>query len=282
MENYRYERVNKICTDLLAMATVQSAPITGFMMKPGFYLTPAEADAAAEKWRAFDVDKDTWPGPDAHYWFRAEVTVPESFDGKPLWFYFVTQVTFWDAVNPQFLLFVNGEVTQGLDTNHREVRITDCAKAGDRYVIDLQAYTGRDNDHNQGSTSHLRLSGSMMQIDPEIQDCYYNLNIPNRIVSHLEKGDQSRIKLQLALEKAINMLDLRVPYSDSFYESIRACNAFVKEEIYQKLAGEDSVIATCIGHTHIDVAWWWTVEQTREKVVRSFATVLKLMEEYPE
>lgn len=69
----------------------------------------------------------------------------------------------------------------------------------------------------------------------------------------MEKGDQSRIKLQLALEKAINMLDLRVPYSDSFYESIRACNAFVKEEIYQKLAGEDSVIATCIGHTHIDV-----------------------------
>ena len=253
MENYRYERVNKICTDLLAMTTVQSAPITGFMMKPGFYLTPAEADAAAEEWRAFDVDKDTWPGPDAHYWFRAEVTVPESFDGKPMWFYFVTQVTFWDAVNPQFLLFVNGEVTQGLDTNHREVRITDCAKAGDRYVIDLQAYTGRDNDHNQGSTSHLRLSGSMLEIDPEIQDCYYNLNIPNRIVSHLEKDNQSRIKLQLALEKAINMLDLRVPYSDSFYASIRACNAFVKEEIYQKLAGEDSVIATCIGLSLIHI-----------------------------
>ncbi|MCM1058656.1 MAG: alpha-mannosidase, partial [Firmicutes bacterium] len=31
----------------------------------------------------------------------------------------------------------------------------------------------------------------------------------------------------------------------------------------------------------IDVAWWWTVEQTREKTGRSFATVLKLMEEYP-
>ncbi len=282
MENYRYERVNKICTDLLAMTTVQTVPITGFQMKPGFYLTPAEADAAAEEWRAFDTDRDIWPGPDKHYWFRAEVIVPDCFDGKPLWLHFVTQVTFWDAVNPQFLLFVNGEVTQGLDTNHQEVRITDCAKAGDRYVIDLQAYTGRDNDHNQGSTAHLRLSAQMEEIDPEIQSCYYNLNIPNRIVSHLERDNQSRIKLQLALEKAINMLDLRVPYSESFYESVRACNAFVKEEIYTKLAGEDDVIATCIGHTHIDVAWWWTVEQTREKVVRSFATVLKLMDEYPE
>ncbi|MFR5854030.1 MAG: hypothetical protein ACLUE8_06690 [Lachnospiraceae bacterium] len=41
------------------------------------------------------------------------------------------------------------------------------------------------------------------------------------------------------------------------------------------------MIATCIGHTHIDVAWWWTVAQTREKIARSFATVLKLMDEYP-
>jgi alpha-mannosidase len=47
------------------------------------------------------------------------------------------------------------------------------------------------------------------------------------------------------------------------------------------MSGYNDVIATCIGHTHIDVAWWWTVEQTREKVARSFATVLKLMEEYP-
>ena len=47
------------------------------------------------------------------------------------------------------------------------------------------------------------------------------------------------------------------------------------------MAGHDEVIASCIGHTHIDVAWWWTVAQTREKVCRSFATVLKLMEEYP-
>ena len=48
------------------------------------------------------------------------------------------------------------------------------------------------------------------------------------------------------------------------------------------MGGHSDVIATCIGHTHIDVAWWWTVAQTREKVVRSFATVLKFMDEYPE
>ena len=38
----------------------------------------------------------------------------------------------------------------------------------------------------------------------------------------------------------------------------------------------------CVGHTHIDIAWLWSVRQTREKAQRSFATVLHLMDKYPD
>ena len=44
---------------------------------------------------------------------------------------------------------------------------------------------------------------------------------------------------------------------------------------------QDSPLVSAIGHTHIDIAWLWTVEQTKEKVLRSFSTVLRLMEQYP-
>ena len=37
-----------------------------------------------------------------------------------------------------------------------------------------------------------------------------------------------------------------------------------------------------VGHTHIDVAWLWTLGVTRRKSVRSFSTVLNLMKQYPE
>ena len=71
------------------------------------------------------------------------MTVPDSFEGKPLYFIFKTQIDEWDdAKNPQFLLFVNGKIVQGLDMNHRDVLITKSAKTGDKYTIDLQAYTG--------------------------------------------------------------------------------------------------------------------------------------------
>ena len=41
-------------------------------------------------------------------------------------------------------------------------------------------------------------------------------------------------------------------------------------------------MVSAIGHTHIDIACLCTVEQTREKVLRSFSTVLRLMEQYPD
>ena len=57
---------------------------------------------------------------------------------------------------------------------------------------------------------------------------------------------------------------------------------YLEKALYEDMAGYSDVIATCIGHTHIDIAWLWTVEQTREKVLRSFSTVLRLMEQYPD
>lgn len=41
-------------------------------------------------------------------------------------------------------------------------------------------------------------------------------------------------------------------------------------------------VVSAVGHTHIDIAWLWTVDQTREKAVRSFSTVLELMDRYPD
>ncbi len=41
---------------------------------------------------------------------------------------------------------------------------------------------------------------------------------------------------------------------------------------------------TCyaVGHAHIDTAWLWTFRETRRKCLRTFATVLRLMEQYPD
>ena len=216
-----------------------------------------------------------WYGPDAHYWFKADMTVPDSFDGRPLWLYVRTQIDEWDdGKNPQFLLYADGEVVQGIDMNHREVLLTRSARAGQTYRLDLQSYTGTLH-------TEFNLIVEMQEIDPEIAGLYWDVQVPLSAFSRLEEDGASRRELTRALNGAVNLLDLRTPYSDAFYASVREAREYLKTNLYEALGGHDDVIATCIGHTHIDVAWWWTVAQTREKVCRSFATVLKLMDEYP-
>ena len=61
---------------------------------------------------------------------------------------------------------------------------------------------------------------------------------------------------------------------------MREATAYLEKELYGKREMEATVSA--VGHTHIDVAWLWRLRQTRDKTSRSFATVLKLMEEYPD
>lgn len=276
------ERVDKICNDLQRLSVVKSQPIISWKIKEGFFLTPDEAERSSHPWSSFHSASDYWEGNDRHYWFKTSFSVPEDFAGESLWISLSTQKNYWDAVNPQFLVFVNGEIVQGADVNHKEVKITGCAKAGDEYTVELQAYTGRDTDIHEGSTKKLELSGSLIAVEEDVLRLYYNLSIPNQIIGWIDSQSCERIKLSRLLEQTVNLIDLRKPYSDEFFASVKAANTFIETELYEKLTGNSQVTATCIGHTHIDVAWWWTVEQTKEKVVRSFATVLKLMEEYPE
>ena len=291
------QRIQVICNQLGNFRFRESRSLPDWQYKKGQFFRPEEADNAAPPWKKFDcqtmrwyadyVGTDQFEGkfqgqntdfhgiPGTHYWFRSRVTIPESFGGKSVWFRIHTQIEEWDdGKNPQFLIFVNGQVVQGADMNHREVLLSRCAVGGETLDVDIQAYTG---------TLHREFAflADLYVLDEKINHLYYDLLVPLQAFPRMGADSKVRMDIQTVLNDTINLLDLRQPYSPEFYASIDRAQAHITRELYEKMGGWDEVIATCIGHTHIDVAWWWTVAQTRKKVVRSFATVLKLMEEYP-
>ncbi|MCD8338040.1 MAG: alpha-mannosidase [Lachnospiraceae bacterium] len=308
------KRIQVICNELKRLSIVSREPVSPLHFKEGQYFTPEEAESAdgsyrntmagrvnhtgnprystmsgerrapvefsepylAGGWREFRPMEMKWYGPDQHYWFRADYTVPEKFAGKTLRFFVKTQIEETDdGKNPQFLLFVNGAVTQGMDMNHRTAQMTDSAIPGETWRLDLQAYTG---------TLHAEFDmiAEMLEVDPRIEKLYYDLQVPLQAFSRMEKDDQNRIQIERILNDAVNRIDLRTPYSDAFYQSVQEAEEVLERDLYTGMAGYEDVVATCIGHTHIDIGWWWTVEQVREKTARSFSTVLKLMDEYPD
>lgn len=269
------KRVNVICNELKKLKVKQSFPVDNWKYKEGNYIHPQEAEEDSAPWEDFDCQTMHWYGLDRHYWFKTTYKVPKELDGKPMWMHVKTQIDEWDdAKNPQFLLFVNGVVTQGIDMNHREVLLSREAKAGEEIVLELQSYTGILH-------KEFNLIVEMQEIDAAIEKLYYDLWVPLAAFTRMEEDDKTRRDIETILNNTVNYLDLRTPYSTEFYDTLKEASDYIDQALYTDMAGYKDVIATCIGHTHIDVAWWWTVAQTREKVGRSFATVLKLMEEYP-
>ena len=55
--------------------------------------------------------------------------------------------------------------------NHREVRLTDCAKAGETYTLDLQAYTGILHNEIFSDGNSVRDRSCLLKL-------YYDLKAP--------------------------------------------------------------------------------------------------------
>ena len=268
------ERIGEIIKQLSELRFPLSVPLYGFQMKAVSGETRPDPQHMDGGWT--DVCKDlVWGGNAEYRCFRGLVTIPEEFDGRIVEFELRTgREGEWDATNPQFTAWVDGELRHGLDVNHRTVRLSDCAEKGHTYEIFLSAFTGTQN-------FRLTFDARLQALDPQVTELYYDLLVPYQTARLLDVESASYLELISTLEKAVNVLDLRKPYSGAFTASIAESDAILKSALYSSVRPSEAEVA-CVGHTHIDVAWLWSLSVTQDKAVRSFSTVLELMERYPE
>ena len=227
-------------------------------------------------WLPFDTEHDTWGYADCYAWMKHSFTVPTRFAGRPVYYQILPQEgKKWAWGSPQALLYANGEALQGFDSNHTRTRLLDCAQGGEHYEMLLNLYAGgRDYEGRIGT--RLRL----LSVDDEVEKLYWHLRTPLEVANLKEPDELARIHLLQTLNEAVSLVSFHLPYGEDFLESVREATAYLEKELYGKREMEATVSA--VGHTHIDVAWLWRLRQTRDKTSRSFATVLKLMEEYPD
>ena len=134
-ESY-YERVNKLILQLKSNIILKKTPLGSIFYKPTSYkkgnIVP---DIKEEGWTIFQEDS-LWGGtPDFHAWFYTHVALDKGFVGKTVRFQFNTDYCGWAFENPQFLVYINGKVVQGIDLNHRYFEI----KKIENYVESGQA-----------------------------------------------------------------------------------------------------------------------------------------------
>ncbi len=240
---------------------------------------------------------DEISGRDKHFWFYTELKTPLASENEEVFFEVTTgHEGEWSATNPQAILYLNGELAHGLDINHRKVVL----KPDTEYKIHMYFHVGRKNETTQ-------VRAKIKVRDTFIQKLYYDMKVPFDAALCFEETDYAYIKTMKHLDFACNLLDFSHEYnlvgdktnatvtgmlvekaiadnscSKEFYESAKNAEEYLQKEYFQKECGTSDAVVNYVGHTHIDVAWLWTLATTKEKAQHSFATVLALMERYPE
>ena len=270
MNDIKYRKVKKYLSILKENCTTGHAPINELLYcesgyKSGNTLPPLSS------MRPFYTERDLWGETnDSHAWFYTHISLPDN--GRTDTELGVeTELSGWDAGNPQFLVYVNGEMRQGLDTNHRSVTL-----GHERdYDVYLYAYTGQEH-------SKCRLRICTFSFNTDVRDLYYDIEVPFRALDSIPDGSTEYVRILDHLDTAVSMLYLLNVPSEKFISSVREARRYMQKEFYGKLCRGSEISVVGTGHTHIDCAWLWTLKQTREKVQRTFSTVVELMKKYPE
>jgi len=266
---FTFDKVNVLCKKLEELSVTPAGDLGPIEWVACGYKTGTTPPA--EGWEPF-VPGTRPQGVDAHRWFRLRFKAPEAQPDKSLYFRLITgREGGWDATNPQALVYVNGRTVQGMDVNHTMMNLT----PGEDVDMYIYFYLGMIDQP-------MDFIPSLVWVDDRIEKTYYDLSVPLAASRLLNKNTSEYVTTMKCLEQGANRLVMWPEYSEAFYAGLAAASQYMQEEFYEKVCGKSDALVNCIGHTHIDVAWRWTLAQTVEKSQRSFATVIELMRLYPE
>jgi len=223
-----------------------------------------------------DVQKDEFfVGRDAYCWLQKKVTLPSPQKGHQVVGVFDFGKT-GGGFNSAFesLLYVDKKPYQGVDTFHNDVYFQDCE--GKTVDLTFLLWTGLEGGGPEKTHFHQLKRAELGYLHLDTDSFYYYMKA---ITGALEQISENEMDYQ-ALTELLNQALLLINWDeDAFYQTIGDALSFLEEGL-EKIGKKESYKVFCVGHTHIDVAWLWRLKHTREKAIRSFSSVLHLMNEF--
>jgi len=222
-----------------------------------------------------------WGGPNVDFLLGGAFVVPPDFDPAAPVALHLPLGEAGDFSHPEALAMLDGVAWAGVDRHHQEMPLPDAMRDGRSHSLALHGWTGLLGHHSADPARRLFMGRcAVVQIDPPTRQFVALARTAHQAAELLDANHPARDRLLNALDAALARLDSREPFGDAFYDSVPAALSALEAGV--RAAGpplDADLIAA--GHAHIDVAWLWTLGHTHGKAARTFATALRLMEEFP-
>lgn len=233
-----------------------------------------------DNWETIQVG-DCWSGRDRYLWMHKEVHIPEEWKGQRV-------VGVFDFGNTgagnnsgfEAMCYINEKPYQGVDVNHKEVFFPE-ELYGKTFSLTFRLWSGLEGGGVPRPQEHKIAQADLACLDEKADDFYYMGTLILDTIKNLEDGNPVKYDLRIALDTACHCIDWSYPGSETFYETLHQADDVLNTKI-DGMEKNSLVSVHCVGHTHIDMAWLWRLKHTHEKASRSFSTVLRMMEMFPE
>ena len=251
----------KIYTD------IESIP--AWKMKECIYKGIDDYEFFYDEWKELNVG-DTWGNNGWSAFFKNSFDMPERFKGK--------KVTLNVYFGGDSLLTLNGVPYQGLDPFRNSVLLTDCAKGDEHYDVDIESYYVW---HSNESTIKTLSCSFIGVVDPLIEEVYWDFKaVFNALfMPVLDKGLGDVIRA--ALKEAFRHVDFDLPL-DEFKKELLVAQKVLKDRVYNNKNYASEGKLALVGNSHLDIVFMWAYKEYVRKLGRTHATMLRLMEQYPD
>lgn len=276
------EKLKSRLWELYGMRFRDKIPITPFFVKEedsgSVNPQPPTAEQMEETGQSMTLGQ-TWTGRDRYLWLQKTVVIPQAWK-NPVGVFDFGITGHGSNSGFESLLYVDGKPYQAVDTNHQEV-FFDKSCQGREISLVFRLWSGLEGGGTPRELTHCLNTAFLGEMDADTDSLYYFGDTILWTAEVLKAEQLEKHELLHMLDKAIRVIDWTDKGSEAFYETVRQANLLLNQSI-DAMQKNTRALVSCVGHTHIDTAWRWRLKHTAEKASRSFSTVLRYMEQYPE
>lgn len=273
------DKITRYLKDLKANLNLREKSIPQFTVYPAELTKKTIPNFEDLSGQVFKI-ASSWGGKNICRWFRTEITIPVQWkDQGNIYLEIIPGAGHsGNLAGAESLLYLNRQPVQGLDRNHFLLKLSSQDLSQNKLEILIKAFSGLE------TVQHNFKIAKIICRSKAGEEFYQLANTTLAALKTMNSNNQLKAKVLNTLNHSINLIDFRQPGSTAFFASLVKALEYLRGSLKELKAAESKSLPTitAVGHSHIDVAWLWRLLHTREKCARTFSTVLRLMDEYPD
>lgn len=218
---------------------------------------------------------DVYFTPDGTAFIRGKGKVPTGFLGKEVYFLLHTAA--------EMIVKINGKYAGGIDPNRDRIELNRWLNQDGSFDFEIEGFNrSKPDDERNPDAMDSRGCRQIFEgayictVNQDMLDLYYDLTLLLDIAGAEEFDEDYRAFINRELNEALNLVDFDT------YEGAADALRYIDEHIYQNKDFRSSGDVALVGHSHLDIAYYWRRMHVVQKNARTVLIQMRLMDKYPD